>query len=82
MIGLFIRFSPLDDREYIAETTGLTSSSFRVGDEVIVIYNPQDPFEANIHNWDFLWIWPGSLLIVGIFVLFSLLIRIISLFAQ
>jgi hypothetical protein len=79
--SLLVDFTALEGRyyEYQLETRALTFSRYHEGDKVAVLYNPDNPYEANLYSWDFLWIWPICLLFIGSLLLFSSIIRTITL---
>jgi len=76
-----VTFQPEDSRPVsFTEGVGTSPARYRTGDEVRVIYNPDNPREARINSWFHLWLGPLIFMVVGaVPLLINLLLNLFGL---
>ena len=69
-----VRFTTVEEREFVfTDGVGTIPADYDVGDEVEVLYNPEDPQDATIKNWKRVWFGPLWIIAIGILPILGLI---------
>ena len=76
--NLFVSFLTSKDQPFEFKAEGGSPWSYKVGDQVAVLYDPLKPGNANIFTWDHLWSSAVTYLGFGLIILLATLYQMLT----